>query len=61
MELVSHVALPANTSGPLLLVLMKLMGSQVVVHLQHVPVLMEALLEIKFPHLWVRITSVSQA
>ena len=34
MELVSHEALLLNTSGPLLLVYMKLMGSQVMVHLQ---------------------------
>ena len=61
MELVSHVALLANTSGPLLLELMKVAGSWVMVHLQHAPVSLGALPEIKCPRLWVRITSVSQA
>ena len=47
----------ANTSGLLLLVLMK----EIVTITQHVPVSLEALLEIIFPHLWARTTSVRQA
>ena len=55
-EFVSHVVSPANTSGPSLLVLMN--GSVVPTH---VPVSMEARMEIVFPHSWARITSVRRA
>ena len=57
MELVLHMAPLANTSGPLLLVLM----NRHVGVVAHAPVSVEAPLEVVFPHLWARTTSVSQA
>ena len=54
MELVSHVALPSNTSGPLLL------GMMSINQFNHATSL-AALVEGVFPHLWARTTSVSQA
>ena len=57
MELVLHMAPLANTSEPLLLVLM----SRELTLVAHAHVSMEAPLEVVFPHLWARTTSVSQA
>ena len=57
MESVSHVASPANTSGPSLLVLMNKPFTLV----NCAPVSLGALVEAAFPHLWARTTSVRQA
>ena len=56
-ELVSHVAPPANTSGLSLLVFM----NKPLTLLNYALVSLGALVEVVFPHLWARTTSVSQA
>ena len=48
---------PGNTSGALLVVLMKLLLTM----FQHAPASLGAPLELAFPHLWARTTSVKQA
>ena len=56
-ELVSHVAPPADTSGPLLLVLM----NREVTLMNNAPVSLAVQVAAVFLHLWVRTTSVIQA
>ena len=55
MELVSHMGFLANISGPLLLVMHRLVPIDAPASLGIL------LLEAKFPHLWGRTTFVSQA
>ena len=58
MELVSHMDPPANTSGPLLLVIVR---GDSMIELHYTPALLEVLMKIIFHHLSARTTSVSQA
>ena len=58
VELVLRMVLPANTFGTLLLVLMK---GTLVTLVQRAPVFPGALMETRFPRLWNRTISVSQA
>ena len=62
MELVLHTALPANTYGPLLPVLMSRVVLLVLVYLHIAPVSLGTWrLQTIYLHLWARTTSVRQA